>query len=132
MEWNGTEYMTHRKGTSCFIKVFDKYIYWVGQKVCLGFSVRACEKPKRTFWPTQYTYLCVRVCVLFVCMLYLSVNMYFFWGSGFLKNVKNLPSNNLKPGNSLKASIGDWFNKLSYIHTMDYQSLIRKRSVSMC
>ena len=26
----------------------------VGQKVCLGFYIRSSEKPKQTFWPTQY------------------------------------------------------------------------------
>ena len=29
-------------------------IYWVAQKVHSGFSIRCYEKPKRTFWPTQY------------------------------------------------------------------------------
>ena len=29
-------------------------IYWVAQKVCLGFCITSYEKPKWTFWPTQY------------------------------------------------------------------------------
>ena len=29
-------------------------LYWVGQKVCSGFSIRYYRKPKQTFWPAQY------------------------------------------------------------------------------
>ena len=29
-------------------------IYWVGQKIHLGFSIRCMGKPEWTFWPTQY------------------------------------------------------------------------------
>ena len=32
---------------------------WVGQKVCLGFSMAAYQKPKRTFWPTKYNGTCL-------------------------------------------------------------------------
>ena len=28
--------------------------YWVGHKICSGFSVRCYEKLEQTFWPTQY------------------------------------------------------------------------------
>ena len=37
--------------TSC--QVWIHLTYWVGQKVCLGFSVR-CYGKSQTFWPTQY------------------------------------------------------------------------------
>ena len=28
--------------------------YWIGHKICSGFSIRCCEKLEQTFWPTQY------------------------------------------------------------------------------
>ena len=36
---------------------FVFFMYWVGQKVRSGFSIRGYEKPEWTFWPTQY-YFC--------------------------------------------------------------------------
>lgn len=48
-------------------------------------------------------------------------NVFLLVGQVLKKIVKNLQSNNLKPGNNLNASIGDWVDKLSYSHTVDYR-----------
>ena len=43
--------------------------YWIGQKACLGFSIRWCEKFKRTFWPTQCLATTNQLCHLFLRLI---------------------------------------------------------------
>ena len=45
--------ITFRKGGRRWDKNTVPFIYWLGQKVRSGLSVRCYKKPKRTFWPTQ-------------------------------------------------------------------------------
>ena len=51
-EPGGLQSMGSQRATNIFT-----FTFWVGLKVCSGFSVIAYEKPERIFWPAQYVKL---------------------------------------------------------------------------
>ena len=52
---------------SCFR--FPPGLYWIGQKVLLGFPIRFYQKRESTFWPTQY------ISLLYCCLVTFCVAM---------------------------------------------------------
>ena len=43
-----------KESKTASLKVFETTLYWVEQKIHLGFSIPSYRKPEQAFWSTQY------------------------------------------------------------------------------